>query len=206
MFRKSLRRSQPIQEGEEELQHQGVEVGSEEEEEGAEPVIFSRDRLEPEGVCSDSVMASGPGQNAAVGLSLGMDSLEEEEEKAHLEGGASSTIDYSRLNKDLDSTSASTTATTLRKAEAAVAEVDQREEEKAMESDRLSPASNHYSEDEHFEDEVIEEQRNWKPKSPAMLTKVSLHDSLDSTVELLPPGADSDTREELGSGGVHRRH
>lgn len=63
-------------------------------------------------------MASGPGQNAAVGLGLGMDSLEEEEEKArffaHLEGGASSTIDYSRLNKDLDSTSASTTATTLR--------------------------------------------------------------------------------------------
>ncbi|XP_036799371.1 centrosomal protein of 162 kDa isoform X2 [Oncorhynchus mykiss] len=176
MFRKSLRRSQPIQEGEEELQHQGVEGGSEEEEEGAEPVIFSRDSLEPEGVCSDSVMASGPGQNAAVGLSLGMDSLEEEEEKArffaHLEGGVSSTIDYSRLNIDLDSTSASTTATTLRKAEAAVAGVDQREEEKAMESDRLSPASNHYSEDEHFEDEVIEELRNWKPKRPAMLTKV----------------------------------
>ncbi|XP_070994300.1 centrosomal protein of 162 kDa isoform X2 [Oncorhynchus clarkii lewisi] len=190
-FCKSLRRSQPIQE--EELQHQGVERGSEEEE-GAEPVIFSRDSLEPE----DSVMASGPGQNAAVGLGLGMDSLEEEEEKArffaHLEGGVSSTIDYSRLNKDLDSTSASTTATTLRKAEAAVAGVDQREEERAMESDRLSPASPHYSEDEDFEDEVIEEE----PKRPAMLTKVSLHDSLDSTGELLPPGADSDTNEEPG--------
>ncbi|XP_036826460.1 centrosomal protein of 162 kDa isoform X2 [Oncorhynchus mykiss] len=192
-FCKSLRRSQPIQEEEEELQHQGVERGSEEEE-GAEPVIFSRDSLEPE----DSVMASGPGQNAAVGLGLGMDSLEEEEEKArffaHLEGGASSTIDYSRLNKDLDSTSASTTATTLRKAEAAVAGVDQRAEERAMESDRLSPASPHYSEDEDFEDEVIEEE----PKRPAMLTKVSLHDSLDSTGELLPPGADSDTNEEPG--------
>uniref|UniRef100_A0A4W5P0Q3 Centrosomal protein of 162 kDa n=1 Tax=Hucho hucho TaxID=62062 RepID=A0A4W5P0Q3_9TELE len=187
-FCKSLRRSQPIQE-EEELQHQGVERDSEEE--GAEPVIFSRDSLEPE----DSVMASGPGQNAALGLGLGMDTLEEEDEKArffaHLEGGASSTIDYSRLNKDLDSTSASTTATTLRKAEAAV---DQREEERAMESDRLSPASPHYSEDEDFEDEVIEE----KPKRPAMLTKVSLHDSLDSTGELLPPGADSDTNEEPG--------
>eukprot|EP00063_Salmo_salar_P039976 XP_014014811.1 PREDICTED: centrosomal protein of 162 kDa isoform X1 [Salmo salar] len=195
-FCKSLRRSQPIQEEEEELQHQGVERGLEEE--GAEPVIFSRDSLEPE----DSVMASGPGQNAAVGLGLGMDSLEEEEEKArffaHLEGGASSTIDYSRLNKDLDSTSASTTATTLRKAEAAVAAVDQREEERAMESDRLSPASPHYSEDEDFEDEVIEEVRNWKPKRPAMLTKVSLHDSLDSTGELLSPGEDSDTREEPG--------
>nr|XP_046170910.1 centrosomal protein of 162 kDa isoform X5 [Oncorhynchus gorbuscha] len=191
-FCKSLRRSQPIQEEEEELQHQGVERGLDEEG-GAEPVIFSRDSLEPE----DSVMASGPGQNAAVGLGLGMDSLEEEEEKArffaHLEGGVSSTIDYSRLNKDLDSTSASTTATTLRKA--AVAGVDQREEERAMESDRLSPASPHYSEDEDFEDEVIEEE----PKRPAMLTKVSLHDSLDSTGELLPPGADSDTREEPGS-------
>ncbi|XP_064802058.1 centrosomal protein of 162 kDa [Oncorhynchus masou masou] len=190
-FCKSLRRSQPIQEEEEELQHQGVERGSEEEE-GAEPVIFSRDSLEPE----DSVMASGPGQNAAVGLGLGMDSLEEEEEKArffaHLEGGVSSTIDYSRLNKDLDSTSASTTATTLRKV--AVAGVDQREEERAMESDRLSPASPHYSEDEDFEDEAIEEE----PKRPAMLTKVSLHDSLDSTGELLPPGADSDTNEEPG--------
>ncbi|XP_042165774.1 centrosomal protein of 162 kDa isoform X3 [Oncorhynchus tshawytscha] len=192
-FCKSLRRSQPIQEEEEELHHHGVERGSEEEE-GAEPVIFSRDSLEPE----DSVMASGPGQNAAVGLGLGMDSLEEEEEKArffaHLEGGVSSTIDYSRLNKDLDSTSASTTATTLRKAEAAVAGVDQREEETAMESDRLSLASPHYSEDEDFEDEVIEKE----PKRPAMLTKVSLHDSLDSTGELLPPGADSDTNEEPG--------
>ncbi|XP_045064582.1 centrosomal protein of 162 kDa-like [Coregonus clupeaformis] len=192
-FCKSLRRSQPIQEEEEELQPQGGEKGSEEEE-GAEPVIFSRDSLEPE----DSVMASGPGQNAAVGLGLGMDTLEEEEEKArffaHLEGGASSTIDYSRLNKDLDSTTASNTATTLRKAEVAVAGVYQREEERAMESDRLSPASPRYSEDEDFEDEVIEE----KPKMAAMLTKVSLHDSLDSTGGLLPPGADSDTNEEPG--------
>ena len=75
--------------------------------------VSARDCVYP-----DSVMASGPGQNATVGLGLGMDSLEEEEEKArffaHLEGGVSSTIDYSRLNKDLDSTSASTTATTLR--------------------------------------------------------------------------------------------
>jgi hypothetical protein len=47
-FCKSLRRSQPIQEEEEELQHQGVERGSDEEG-GAEPVIFSRDSLEPEG-------------------------------------------------------------------------------------------------------------------------------------------------------------
>ncbi|XP_041758347.1 centrosomal protein of 162 kDa [Coregonus clupeaformis] len=191
-FRKSLRRSQPIQEEEEELQPQGGEKGSEEE--GAEPVIFSRDSLEPE----DSVMASGPGQNAAVGLGLGMDTLEEEEEKArffaHLEGGASSTIDYSRLNKDLDSTTASNTATTLRKAEVAVEGVYHREEERAMESDRLSPASPRYSEDEDFEDEVIEE----KPKMAAMLTKVSLHDSLDSTGGLLPPGADSDTNEEPG--------
>ncbi|CDQ87972.1 unnamed protein product [Oncorhynchus mykiss] len=37
-----------------------------------------------------------------------------------------------------------------------------------------------------------------RPKRPAMLTKVSLHDSLDSTGELLPPGADSDTNEEPG--------
>uniref|UniRef100_A0A3P8Z8Z0 Centrosomal protein of 162 kDa n=1 Tax=Esox lucius TaxID=8010 RepID=A0A3P8Z8Z0_ESOLU len=49
----------------------------------------------------------------AMGLGLGMDTLEEELEKAsffgHLEGGASSTIDYSRLNRDLDSSTTTIT-------------------------------------------------------------------------------------------------
>ncbi|XP_069743547.1 centrosomal protein of 162 kDa isoform X2 [Narcine bancroftii] len=64
-------------------------------------VSISRDSLES----NDSVMASGPAQNTFGG---GLDTLEEEEEKkqffANLEKEASSTIDYSRLNKELEST------------------------------------------------------------------------------------------------------
>ncbi|XP_034145001.1 centrosomal protein of 162 kDa isoform X2 [Esox lucius] len=192
-FRKSLRGSQSIQEEEEEGQQpQEGERGSAPP--TSEPVIFSRDSLESE----DSVMASGQGQSIAMGLGLGMDTLEEELEKAsffgHLEGGASSTIDYSRLNRDLDS---STTTITPGKAEVAMVGIDQRKCI-AMES-RLSPASPYYSEDEDFEEEgsgkeVIEE----KPERPAMLAKVSLHDSLDSASDLLPLGVDSDLEEELG--------
>lgn len=52
----------------------------------------------------DSVLASGPNQSI---MEVGLDTLEEQEEKeiffAKLEREASSTIDYSRLNKELDS-------------------------------------------------------------------------------------------------------
>lgn len=52
-----------------------------------------------------------------TGFGMGMDTLEEEEEKsrffAQLEAGASSTIDYSKLNRELDLTS-STITTNLR--------------------------------------------------------------------------------------------
>lgn len=63
-------------------------------------------------VCADSVMVS-----ALNTISMGLDTLEEEEEKARfftqLEAGASSTIDYSKMNRELDSTS-STIDTNLR--------------------------------------------------------------------------------------------
>lgn len=52
----------------------------------------------------DSVLAFGPNQSI---VGVGLDTLEEQEEKeiffAKLEREASSTIDYSRLNKELDS-------------------------------------------------------------------------------------------------------
>lgn len=52
----------------------------------------------------DSVLASGPNQSF---VGVGLDTLEEQEEKeiffAKLEQEVSSTIDYSRLNKELDS-------------------------------------------------------------------------------------------------------
>ncbi|XP_026520935.1 centrosomal protein of 162 kDa [Notechis scutatus] len=61
---------------------------------------LSKDSLES----NDSVVALGPSENI---LGDGLDTLEEEEEKekffADLEKGASSTIDYSKLNKELDS-------------------------------------------------------------------------------------------------------
>lgn len=53
---------------------------------------------------SDSVLAAGPNQSV---MGVGLDTLEEQEEKdiffAKLEREASSTVDYSRLNKELDS-------------------------------------------------------------------------------------------------------
>uniref|UniRef100_A0A8C3SRU4 Centrosomal protein of 162 kDa n=1 Tax=Chelydra serpentina TaxID=8475 RepID=A0A8C3SRU4_CHESE len=61
-------------------------------------ISLSRDSLEPD------VVASGPNQSI---FGTGLDTLEEQEEKerffAKLEKGASSTIDYSRLNRELDS-------------------------------------------------------------------------------------------------------
>ncbi|XP_070589253.1 centrosomal protein of 162 kDa isoform X2 [Erythrolamprus reginae] len=64
-------------------------------------VSLSKDSLES----NDSVVALGPSENI---LGDGLDTLEEDEEKekffADLEKGASSTIDYSKLNKELDST------------------------------------------------------------------------------------------------------
>lgn len=56
----------------------------------------------PSYVCSDSKV---PAVNTT---NIGLETLEEEEEKARffaqLEAGASSTIDYSKLNRELDST------------------------------------------------------------------------------------------------------
>ncbi|KAG7469899.1 hypothetical protein MATL_G00133700 [Megalops atlanticus] len=167
-FRKSLRKSQPIQEEDEE-QPKATDRGEEEEGEcGAEQVLMSRDSLEPE----ESVMASGPAPDAAV---MGLDTLNEEEEKArffeHLEKGASSTIDYSRLNRELDSTES------LMKAEDAGNE-EERGRDRLQES-RGSPASLNYSED--FEEEgSFREAQDKKSEGSAMLAKVSLHDSLDS--------------------------
>ncbi|KAM3855938.1 centrosomal protein of 162 kDa isoform 2-T2 [Vipera latastei] len=74
-------------------------------------VSLSKDSLES----NDSVVALGPGENI---LGDGLDTLEEEEEKekffADLEKGTSSTIDYSKLNKELDSNNSEILHTFLR--------------------------------------------------------------------------------------------
>ncbi|XP_015680701.1 centrosomal protein of 162 kDa [Protobothrops mucrosquamatus] len=74
-------------------------------------VSLSKDSLES----NDSVVALGPSENV---LGDGLDTLEEEEEKekffADLEKGASSTIDYSKLNQELDSNNSEILHTFLR--------------------------------------------------------------------------------------------
>ncbi|XP_051880397.1 centrosomal protein of 162 kDa isoform X2 [Pristis pectinata] len=176
-------------------------------------VSISRDSLEP----NDSVMASGPAQNT---LGAGLDTLEEEEEKeqffANLEKGASSTIDYSRLNKELESTG-STPINALNQKEdefAALEDEETREDESPR--PKSVTASKHYSEDfeedsdkfggEEFDSndnimktecilESTEDAREAKEQEakPGMLAKVVLLDSLDSTLDtqkLLQSGDD----------------
>ncbi|XP_035984615.1 centrosomal protein of 162 kDa isoform X4 [Fundulus heteroclitus] len=169
-FRKSLRGSQPIQEEGEDTEGSGLRDsrGSSERE---QPVL-------------------APAGNLS---SLGQDTLEEEKEKARffaqIEAGASSTVDYSKLNRELDS-SPSTFATDLRKK--GDPGVEQRNEEQreagAGEADGESPAhagSPHYSED--FEDvDNIEEPPGevslpQNSKMAPILARVSLYDSLDDT-------------------------
>ncbi|KAM5171956.1 neuronal vesicle trafficking-associated protein 2 [Mantella aurantiaca] len=96
-FLKSQSTSQPIEEVEEENPIEELQHSTQ------DHLITSieKDSLE----IDESVMAYGPNQNNHA---VGLDTLEEQEEKerffARLEKGASSTIDYSRLNKELDST------------------------------------------------------------------------------------------------------
>ncbi|KAM9352865.1 centrosomal protein of 162 kDa [Symphorus nematophorus] len=167
-FRKSLRNSQSIQGEEEEEEDRGDRRLK-------EAAALIRDSTEAD----DSVM--GPAVNTT---NLGLDTLEEEEEKARffaqLEAEASSTIDYSKLNRELDSTS-STIGTNHRKAEEAVEQSDDDQRKaRVTETIRESPGSPHYSED--FEDEDnAKEPLEEKSKMSPILAKVSLYDSLDDT-------------------------
>ncbi|XP_030639013.1 centrosomal protein of 162 kDa [Chanos chanos] len=192
-FRKSERKSQPIQEVDEE---QLNERGSEDEE-GREPAIFSRDSLEPE----DSLVASGPGASAAR---LGLDTLDEEDEKgkffANLEKEPSSTVDYTRLRRKPES--GDTTSTTHQRSEQVTSKGEGRrkENDRAEGSDNDAPASPAYSEDfeEPSEKEKILQK---KPERHGMLAKVSLHDSLNSTDGALPLAVGHEsTGEEAGRG------
>ncbi|KFP02063.1 hypothetical protein N300_01130, partial [Calypte anna] len=152
-------------------------------------VSSSRDSLET----NDSVLASGLNQSI---VGLGLDTLEEEEEKeiffAQLEREASSAVDYSKLNKELDSNDSVLLAPFVRN------EKTEREEESAHEE-----KSGSYSED--FEEEAdtnsaaktegSQEDQNIMPgvdinpqeqeeANTGMLAKVVLLDSQDSTPEL----------------------
>ncbi|NXE32460.1 CE162 protein, partial [Ptilorrhoa leucosticta] len=169
-FVKVQNTSQPVGESNENMDVEKMQL----QKSNGDAVSLSRDSLE----INDSVLASGPNQSI---LGVGLDTLEEQEEKeiffAELEREASSTIDYSRLNKELDSNDSVILAPFVRNDNA------EKEEEPAREE-----KSGSYSED--FEEET--------DTNPALKTEgdqrivfslsfiflVVLLDSQDSTIEL----------------------
>ncbi|NXT81844.1 CE162 protein, partial [Zapornia atra] len=147
-------------------------------------VSLSRDSLET----NDSALASGPNQSI---VGVGLDTLEEQEEKevffAKLEREASSTIDYSRLNKELDSNDSVILTPFVRN------ENTEKEEESAHEE-----ISGSYSED--FEEETdanpaVKTEGSQEEANAGMLAKVVLLDSQDSTTELQKAAETSDVAQ-----------
>lgn len=219
-YLKSQRFPQSIAETEEEQQVEKILLQGDE----RSSVSISRDSLEP----NDSIVASGPAQTT---FGPGLDTLEEEEEKeqffANLETGASSTIDYSRLIKELESTG-STPINALNQQEDEFAALEE-EETNEVESPKPKSvtASRHYSEDfeedsvqigEEFESnnnitkakyilDDIEDAREAKEQEvkPGMLAKVILLDSLDSTLDtqkLLQSGDDRSMEKQSTDGKI----
>ncbi|CAN8204544.1 unnamed protein product [Coccothraustes coccothraustes] len=184
-FVKMQNTSQPVGESHEKMDVDKMEL----EKSNGDAASLSRDSLET----NDSVLASGPNQSI---IGVGLDTLEEQEEKeiffAKLEQEASSTIDYSRLNKELDSNDSVILAPFVRNENA------EKEEEPAHEE-----KSGSYSED--FEEETdtnpalktegdqvnqnIVSEVDLSPQeqeeaNAGMLANVVLLDSQDSAVEL----------------------
>ncbi|XP_056618612.1 centrosomal protein of 162 kDa isoform X1 [Triplophysa dalaica] len=168
-FLKSLRNTPSIKEVDEEQSKEQIL----ENEDIRDPVIFSRDSLEPE----DIVMASGPGTR--VGF-LGLDTSDKDEKSRFLSNvKSSSSVDFSRPDQEREVS----TPTFLQREK----EIDATtEEEQKKHEHTASPA---YSED--FEEECSEKSDEepqekvtsvfQKPDGHGMLAKVSLHDSLNST-------------------------
>ncbi|XP_035772482.1 centrosomal protein of 162 kDa-like, partial [Neolamprologus brichardi] len=166
----SLRKSESIQEEDEEAEG----IHSKEED------LVLRDNKDTEGSATVS---------AVYMSAVGLDTLEEEEEKARffaqLEAGASSTIDYSKLNRELDSTR-STPANNYRNAEEAEEAVERGGgDDHSQARGTISPAftgSPHYSED--FEDdEDVKVPLEETSTTASALARVSFHDSLDEAGE-----------------------
>ncbi|XP_037750345.1 centrosomal protein of 162 kDa isoform X5 [Chelonia mydas] len=152
-------------------------------------ISLSRDSLEPD----DSVVASGPNQSI---LGAGLDTLEEQEEKerffAKLEKGASSTIDYSRLNKELDSNdSILLTAFACNERNVEQVEDESKHKEKCgnySEDFEDETESNYPSKNEDNEvEQTVRSEADLKiqgqDEKTGMLAKVVLLDSQDSTME-----------------------
>ncbi|NWU35922.1 CE162 protein, partial [Hylia prasina] len=169
-FVKMQNTSQPMGESHENMDVEKMQL----QKSNSDAVSLSKDSLET----NDSVLASGPNQSIT---GVGLDTLEEQEEKeiffAKLEQEASSTIDYSRLNKELDSNDSVALAPFVRN------ETAEKEEEEPAHEEK----SGSYSED--FEEETdtnpaLETEGNQEEANTGMLAKVVLLDSQDSAVEL----------------------
>ncbi|NXG68634.1 CE162 protein, partial [Baryphthengus martii] len=137
-------------------------------------VSLSGDSLET----NDSVLAPGLNQNI---VGVGLDTLEEQEEKeiffAKFEQEASSAVDYSRLNKELDSNDSVILAPFVRNEET----------EKAKEESAHEEKSGSYSED--FEEETdanpaFKTEGSQENHNISGVDLVVLLDSQDSTTEL----------------------
>ncbi|NXJ29021.1 CE162 protein, partial [Dicrurus megarhynchus] len=169
-FVKIQNTSQPVGESHENMDVEKMQL----QRSNGDAVSLSRDSLET----NDSVLASGPNQSI---VGVGLDTLEEQEEKeiffAKLEREASSTIDYSRLNKELDSNDSVILAPFVRN------ENTEKEEEESAREEK----SGSYSED--FEEETdtkpaLKTEGDQEEANTGMLAKVVLLDSQDSTIEL----------------------
>ncbi|XP_035759837.1 centrosomal protein of 162 kDa isoform X2 [Egretta garzetta] len=153
-------------------------------------ISLSRDSLET----NDSVLASGPNQSI---VGVGLDTLEEQEEKeiffAKLEQEASSAIDYSRLNKELDSNDSVLLAPFVRN------EKNEKEEEESTHEEKSGSYSEDFEEETDailaFKTEGSQVNQNimsgvdlspqeQEEANAGMLAKVVLLDSQDSTTEL----------------------
>ncbi|XP_048351023.1 centrosomal protein of 162 kDa isoform X2 [Sphaerodactylus townsendi] len=175
-FLKSQRLSQPIVEADEDNaestllpQASGISVS------------LSRDSLET----NDSVVVSGPHENF---LDVGLDTLEEQEEKerffANLEKGVSSTIDYSRLNKELDSNDSDVLQTFLR-SRPNVRQVEEENDDEQKNHEKSGDYSEDF-EDSESKDNNVEQavSSEVNEEKTGMLAKVVLLDSQDSTMEI----------------------
>uniref|UniRef100_A0A8C5QKV6 Centrosomal protein of 162 kDa n=1 Tax=Leptobrachium leishanense TaxID=445787 RepID=A0A8C5QKV6_9ANUR len=186
-FMKSQRTSQPIEEEEEtDEKHCDMPVSAQ------DPVCESMDRDSLD--VDDSVVASGPNP---VLHGFGLDTLEEQEEKerffAKLEKGASSTIDYSKLNKELDSSDSTQFTALIRKEEKSKSGQEQIKQESndfpgnySEDFEEDAESMGHFSKNYNGVNNNTDEKADLNIKveeKPGMLAKVVFLDSLDSTLD-----------------------
>ncbi|NWX31323.1 CE162 protein, partial [Notiomystis cincta] len=172
-FVKIQNASQPVGESHENMDMEKMQL----QKSNGDAVSLSRDSLETNDL--DSVLASGPNQSI---MGVGLDTLEEQEEKeiffANLEREASSTIDYSRLNKELDSNDSVILAPFVRN------ENTEKEEEEPAREEKSGSYSEDFEEETDTNPALKTEGDQRMMFSVTFIFSVVLLDSQDSTTEL----------------------